>query len=217
MKMKKTLEELLKPIKYVDEQILRQYTKIGKRINIDEGRKKYFVGMGLWFTHVFLSAAYGPQLIGFKAELIPRILLNIQDFSYNLNGIIGIIEDEVDSETRAINPFINFHKKFNSIVRLPTFAAGVGLIGKFGTDLFNYIMNGEPIDSHRYNYLMYGVGLLSLASSMYIKETNPKLLQKEPLWKKAYGWLKEKASSLVPQPLPQPVPVKAYSTLEDYL
>ena len=172
--------------------------------------------MGLWVIHVEISRVIGNQLFG-AAEQTVRILLNAPDMAYNIFGAVGIIRDETTSETKAVNPIMDLYMKFNSVVRLPIFTAGVGLVGKSGIDLFNHVTNGKPIDSNGYNCLMYGIGLLSLASSMYIKNTDPKLLQKEPLWKKTYNWCKENAGSLIPHPLPQPVPVRAYSTLEDYI
>ena len=42
----------------------------------------------------------------------------------------------------------------------------------------NYFKNGEPINQGSFDCLIGETGLLSLASSMYIKETDPKLLEK---------------------------------------
>ncbi len=41
-----TLDEILKPVKWVDEQVLRQYTKVGKRI---PDKSLYKVTTGLHF------------------------------------------------------------------------------------------------------------------------------------------------------------------------
>ena len=210
------LESLLEPVKLADEQLLRQYTKVSKKFNLYEGRKKYFVGMGLWIAQTFMCSAAGDQLIG-DAEFPARMLLTIPDGTCNLYGVVFGIEDESTSETISIDPLTNLYRKFNSVVRLPTFTAGVGLVGKFGADLFNYLTNGEPIDSNSYNCMIYGIGLLSLASSMYIKGTDPKLLDKEPVWKRAYEWVREKINFLVPQPVPQPIPFQAHSTLDNYV
>ncbi len=211
-----SLDDLLKPAKWADEQILRQYTKIGKKFHLDSGRKRYLVGLGLWLTHAALCSATGYQLFG-AAEQPIRISLNVLDFGYNLNGATGLIRDETASETKTIDPIKYLYQTFNSIERLPAFVAGVGLVGKYGIDLFNYVINGEPVDSNSYNCLGYGFGLLSLASSMYIKEIDPKLLNKAPFWKTAYNWAKEKVSSLTPQPLPQPAPLQSSTTLENYV
>jgi len=49
------LESLLKPVKWADEQILRQYTEWGKKFNLDEGRKRYWTGLGLNLTFHFFN------------------------------------------------------------------------------------------------------------------------------------------------------------------
>ena len=77
--------------------------------------------------------------------------------------------------------------------------------------MYHNLTQGESLDSEDYFCLTYGLGLISLSSSMYIKEMDPKLLDKAPFWKTAYNWAKEKISSLAPQPAP------TYSALEDYL
>ena len=69
-----------------------------------------------------------------------------------------------------------------------------------------------------------GLGQLGVASSMYLKARNPKLLQKETFREKAYklakaklGELKEKAKDWIPKPSPFPRPAMAYQTLENYV
>ena len=213
-----SLESLLGPAKWIDEQVLRRYTKVGRRFKLDYGRMKYFVGLSLWSIHSAFSIVAGYQVIG-DAEQLVRIISNIPDFSYNINGAIGIFKDEIISETRTKDPVKYIYQQINLIERLPILAAGVGLVGKSGINLFNYILNGEPVDSNNYDCLTYGVGLLSLASSMYIKEMDPKLLQKQPSKVKAFfKGLYEKAKGLVPSPNPTPEPAiaGAFSGLEDY-
>ena len=61
--------------------------------------------------------------------------------------------------------------------------------------------------------VIVGIAFASLASSMYLKDSDPKLLQKRPFWEKVYEWLKEKTSLIVPSPQP----VHAYSPLETSL
>ena len=79
------------------------------------------------------------------------------------------------------------------------------LLAKTTLDV-NSIKNKTPLGADSYYALYGGLGHLSLASSMYLKETNPKLLERVPLWKRAYESLKEKIVSLAPSPVPIPVP-----------
>jgi hypothetical protein len=95
-------------------------------------------------------------------------------------------------------------------VRLPTFLFGAGLIGKFGVDVINSIKNKTPIGADSYYALLDGIGHLSLASSMYLKETNPKILDRVPLWKRAYESVKQGIKSLAPSPVPAPAPTFSF-------
>jgi len=212
-----SLESMLKPAKWLDERVLTQYTKIGKKYNLDKGKKKYVVGVGLWFNHVGLSMLSGIPLIS-GYEVIPRVILNSPDFGLNVTGILVGLNDHDISETKVSNsPMIDFFLKYNSIVRLPIFLAGAGLVTKFGVDVASSLIQGSPMDGDSVHYFAYGTGLLSLASSMYIKDTDPKLLDKDPFWKQGYNWLKEKASSLNPKPIPQPTPIQTNTTLDNYV
>ena len=203
------LEKLLKPIKYLDENvILRQYTKLGKKININEGKRKY------WIANILNPGIYAP-LVGFTNShfklssllALPTIALTSwNDQFYNAKGIIGRLkEEDKTSDSVALDPLKERYRKYNSYARLPTFLFGAGLIGKFGVDLVKSIQDQTPLEPTSLYCLADGIGHLSLASSMYLKETDPKLLDKEPLWKKALNYIQEKASMLGPQPVPVPV------------
>lgn len=200
------LESLLKPIRYLDEDvILRQYTKIGQKININEGKKKYQIGLFLWTGYAGLTTLTNIKLFGATFELSSYLLSGYNDGVYNIQGVSNQYEEEEGSESIVIDKEKNFRSKYNSCVRLPTFLFGIGLIGKFGVDLVNSIRNKTSVSPESCYALLSGLGQLSLASSMYLKETNPKLLEKVPLWKRTYESLKEKISSLVPSPIPSPL------------
>lgn len=208
------LETLLKPIKYLDENvILRQYTKLGKKINIDKGKKKYVIGLGLDFgIYVWFGGPANRELFGSKFDWGDFFILGLNESMYNLMGLIGFKESN-SSDSIALDPQKEHHKKYNLKVRLPTFLFGAGLIGKFGVDLVTSIKNKTPLDAISYNFLLDGIGHLSLASSMYLKETDPKLLDKAPLWKKALDYIQEKASLIGQQPVP--VPITNYQIVEN--
>jgi hypothetical protein len=211
------LETLLKPVKYLDENIiLRQYTKLGKRINIDVGKRKYriasllnpgilFFSSGLTNSHKNL---FGPFFLPTLA------LLDWGDQSYNVKGLYGKFkEEDKTSDSIALDPLKEKYRKYNSIVRLPTFLLGLGLIGKFGIDAVNSIKNRTALEPTSWYCLQDGIGHLSVASSMYLKETDPKILDKVPLWKQALEYVKEKASLIGQQPVP--VPVTNYQIAEN--
>jgi|TARA_B100001971_G_C18178183_1_gene531143 hypothetical protein len=62
------------------------------------------------------------------------------------------------------------------------FISGIGFSGKGVFDLYNYFANndssslGEGLED-----LSFGVSLFSNASAWYIRDSNPKLLDKKPL------------------------------------
>jgi len=208
------LETLLKPIKYLDENIiLRQYTKLAQKVNIDKGRKKYWIGEGLWASYIALSTRPNMELFGKNFDLGSYFAIAFNDGVYNFRGISGRFNETGSSEENILDPMEQFHKKYNSVVRLPTFLFGAGLVGKFGIDLINSITEKKQIEPTSWYCLIDGIGHLSLAASMYLKDTNPKLLDKVPLWKKALGYVKEKVSSF--NPIQQPIPVPAFKMSEN--
>ena len=60
--------------------------------------------------------------------------------------------------------------------------------------------------------LKIATGILGLSSSLYIKSSDPRLLDKEPFWKTVYSWAKDKVVEYL-QPAPEPtfVPIPARS------
>ena len=74
----------------------------------------------------------------------------------------------------------NFYEKYNRTIRLPVFLTGVGFLGKSIYDVANYVMTGEPLTSETAMNATTGFGFLSLASSMYLKDQDPKSLEKNP-------------------------------------
>jgi|WetSurMetagenome_2_1015567.scaffolds.fasta_scaffold631224_1 hypothetical protein len=201
------LETLLKPIKYLDENvILRQYTKLGKKINIDKGKRKYNLGHALWLTYAGLCGfGEGDVKLFDKNFAIGYILFSgANDGFYNVHGSIFGDRESVSSDTIALDPIKQKHKKYNSFVRLPTFLFGFGLVAKFGIDAIKSIQTKTTIEPKSWYCLMEGIGQLSLASSMYLKETDTKLLDKVPLGKQALNYIKEKINSLNPVPVPVP-------------
>jgi hypothetical protein len=173
------LELLLKPIIWLDQNVLKQYTKLGQKININEGKKKYQIGLSLWAAYAGLTVPTTLKLFNDAFCISSNLLFSCIDGFYNVLGMAGNFKDEEHSESTAVNSGKHFFSEYNTCVRIPTFVFGVGLIGKFGIDLINNIKNKTPFSYESYSALLSGIGHLSLASSIYLKETNPKLLEKE--------------------------------------
>ncbi len=217
--MKKTLEELIKPIKYVDEQVLRQYTKLAKKV---EARRisKYKLASYLNITAAgfsipasilgFLSAisskrsAYGGggALCVFTNMIYATGINKEMERAEKLEMVYGVKDSCIESLRWC-----------DRVLRLPMLLTGIYFLGDGIIDIYRSLKGGNIAINDAITQSSYLLNILLYASAQYIRDTDPKLLQKEPLWKKAYNWCKEKAGSLVPQP----VPVRAYSTLEDYI
>ncbi|MDP3987347.1 MAG: hypothetical protein Q8P81_03940, partial [Nanoarchaeota archaeon] len=96
-------------------------------------------------------------------------------------------------------------------------------------DTYNYFANGESIPNEDFGLASLGLSNLGLSFSMYLKDRDPKLLDKQPAWRRKFESAKKKTGELsdrlrdwVPQPQPElaPIPIR-YATqtkeLEDYV
>ncbi len=211
-----SLEELLKPVKWIDSQVVKGYTKVGERFHLGEGKNKYVVCVFFNLTYSTITKGVAQRLgleLWYKCSTVG---IGIVDALYNWYGTITRNTDHQIDGTKTINPVMQQFQRHNSIMRLPTLLSGVGLIAKSGMDLYYSIKEGTPLSEHSYDYFQWGLGQLALASSMYFKAMDPKLLNKskQPFWQRVYSSLKEKVGSLAPQPAPVPVPVATYSTID---
>lgn len=190
----------------LDEQVLRQYTKIAKKWE-DNGRNIYHLSSAVGIPAIPLLVNGGNELFGENVGFWILASLYLWDITYNAHGLMGEVrEQDTTDGAVSLNLSIEFYKKVNRYVRLPTFLSGAVSVGISTYGFINYFVNGGPFDNTTWESLTFGAGLLGLASSMYIKDRNPKLLDKEPFLKTAYNWFKEKFDFLTPQPAPQPAP-----------
>ena len=186
------LESLLKPIKNFDEYLLKLYTKLGKKWE-DKGRDI----KGLTLP---LSGA------GLALSLIPYNIVPLYPIYCATDSIRSLIEkdQEVISDTDAIDRGLYFFRKLHKNTRVYAFALGAGFTLKGLYDLYDFFVNKNNSQTEGiYDSLRLGLSLLSIASSIYLKDRNPKLLDKEP-------FVKEK-KVLSPQLLSVP---QKYSKLE---
>lgn len=199
-----SLEKLLGPAKWLDEQVLRQYTKISKNIP-DKKLYKMCIPLSLAGTlgaitgaSVFfdMKSIYG-ALIGFPSGYVCQA-----DVSWSRKGLSGRLEEYSDSMSLDFKHELN--KKLVRGVRLPTFLAGTAFLGVL---FYNALTNSDIATKEIVSCAAAGLGNLAFASSMYLKDRDPKLLQKQPFWKKAYDALKDKVKALAPQPAPVPIPI----------
>jgi len=198
----KFLNTLLAPVKAVDERILKGYTEVSQKIP-DDKLYKITTGLtlsslplqGIFYCNVFMNN----PLARVSSIMGNAVLFNGENLAIDMCGLTGQLEkDNVSNEVVSENPAIDFLFETTRLTRLPLFIAGVSLLGKSVYDVGNWIFNGEPLTSETLNYAGGGFGYLSLASSMYLKDRNPKLLQKKPLWKSALEYAKDKTRIKIP-------------------
>lgn len=213
-----SLEALLQPAKWVDKNVQKQFTRLGKKIPEEH---LYKITMGAQWVGKIGTATWGPYL-GISPGIsgfVSGFALDSPDFLYNVAGLQGRIQKDSDGETISIDPTLDFCERYNKAIRLPVFLTSVGFLGKVAYDVANYFTNGEPLTSDTAMNTITSFGFFSLVASMYLKDQDPKSLEKQPSKVKAFfKGLYEKAKGLVPSPnpTPQPVPIGAFQTLENY-
>ena len=210
------LEFLLKPLKVLDEWILRQYSKPVKKWE-DKGHSRYKLAfpLNMLATSSLLTIA---GVGGLSTNFISLYKWpNGLNFALSFWGLIYGNTPEVKNNGDSFsieNPAIYLFNKFGKAIRTPELITGISLTGKGAYDLYNSLSNNDGSLSEGVSNLSWGVSLFSNASAWYIRDSDPKLLDKAPFWKTAYDKVKEKVKSLVPSP--EPIPQPAFS-MENYL
>jgi len=210
-----TLEDFLKPVKFVDEQVLRQYTKLAKRWE-DKGRSRYELAsfFSLSSLATFAYVGHDKKIEGNLQDIIPFFYTPIFAADFWVNVLEPILKKEtsLDGTNIMSHPVLEIYKKVPNLVRLPSLIAGLSFMGKGTFELVDYFQSKNPESlNNGIESIVLGYSFTSLASSIYIKDYDPKLLDKKSVWEKVYDWGKEKISS------PEPIPVEEYSTIENKL
>jgi len=203
IKMSKNLETLAKPFKYVDGQILRQYSKLTKKWE-DRGHSRYSLSM-------IPSIIGGSIVISLSSLSNPLVALlggldlgkNYVGFFFGESAERGYEQNE--ERIQINNPIGYAITKLHRMARTPMFLTGAFFTGKGILDFYDYFVNRNDVSlMEGFKNLSFGVSNLGFSSSMYIRDSDPKLLDKAPFWKTAYDWATDKIKPLVPQP--QPIP-----------
>ena len=214
---------ILKPIKAMDEEVLRQYSKVAKNWE-GKGRNIYHLANVFRFSGVVGSTGsliIYPQIFPINAA---RGFLQGGDIGINTgNLMLGDKNSVSNGATTKENPLIENLNKIQKLIRLPSFVGGVGFMGKGAYEIASSIKTGDYSQMNEALFdLSFGYSLFGHASSIYLKDRDPKLLDKVPFWKKAKDKLVDKVKSIDWNPSPQPdaipVPFENYSrNIENYL
>lgn len=213
-KLKEQFNDVIAPIKYLDGKIARSYTKLTKKWE-DKGHNKYSLAFAalapVWLT----ENLYGINPI----TTFPLSLIKGYDSVMNITGLMfgshpkGYKENGDKLIVDNLPAF--YAEKFKKFLRLPFLTYGTILFINSGINLYTSISNGDL--NEIINNFAQAYSCLGISSSIYIQNSDPKLLEKQPMWKdaldlakKGYEGLADKVGGL----LPQPVPANNYS-LED--
>lgn len=229
-----SLEFIINAVEWADKQVQKQYTKLGQHIP-----DKYYnyvvcaLSIGSVYAPGHISI-YAPEGIdGTHGIVLSKLmLLSLPDYSLSFNNLVDgknpktiktIITEEAtvadpDSDTEY-NPYKiiinNALTQIVKFVRLPVLALGLGyLVDSIYSELSSRYYGGQ-ISSDTALGLQLSLGYLALASSMYLKDQDPKLLNKEPnkiitFLQSVYSRINSALDAPLPIPqAPQPAPETA--------
>ncbi len=204
--------EIRKIFDALDEQLMKYHTKIAGTWE-KKGHSKYTLS-------TLLSAS--------SALTTPALLVRYTDRNSIIygaySGITGVFycdhwkdnhnkkNDDYDilDEEKAESLDESNKKQIRKFFRFPLFISGLFHIGKGAVELTSSYFNGDGQTMREGTIDMAGgYGLISLSSALYIKDTDPKILEKstvlEKLLENANECIKESIDSILPQPELKPV------------
>lgn len=200
-----SLESLLAPAKWLDTQVMKQYTKLGQHI---PERQLYKITTGLYV----LGLAGGCQIIpgrsvhSFVWPVFYGMVAGSDDLGLNIDGLRGKLPRYVCDRTKSIDSLNLSRLEFTRIMRLPLFIGGIAAISKVAYDTIDLLADDTMMQYNPYRLAFAGIGFLCSASSMYLKDQDPKLLDKQQ--SKLKGWatrLYDKAKEAFTSPSPIPI------------
>ncbi len=178
------LEDLLFPLKWTDEQILRQYTKIalwweeqGKNVN-KLALYCNITSAGSMFN-LFPLYSLAQSYPEFEFNIFsPEIFIGLFLGNIHANDLfytIRLLKDYKQKNGSSALDLRNFKdQQIQSAVRFPLISLGCYLVYSTMNEIFN---QGPMIATA--TYATATIWSLGLASSMYLKDTDPKELKRE--------------------------------------
>ena len=175
-----SLESLLKPLQWADQQVLRSYTKQAENWE-EKGRSKYSL------AHLYnLTATAANMTFMLQADLYLVMgtgLLALQSLDFARNVHEPQYQSDITYTALIKAPLgMEATKKVSAAARLPMLVTGAALMIKGLAQFVDYIQTKNPESVTNALYLCsFGYALIGTASSMYVKDSDPKLLEKKPL------------------------------------
>jgi hypothetical protein len=195
------LETLLKVWNWGDEQVLRQHTKLVNKWE-EKGKNRRRLAAHLLTSSV---ATYLVNLT-MKDQLWGGLFMP-QFATYHTIEVHSADSDEITEGARAVRYEECILPPLIRAWRLPLFVAGTAALAHGAYKTIDGGVTGDYQELHQgIEGIFFGYALLSTAAASYVLDSDPKLLDKEPFWKKAYNSVKERIQGVLPSPAPLPAP-----------
>lgn len=208
----KGLEKITNVYNAADNEVRRWFTKRSQEIS-DKVMSKILFPLSLLGTAgafggviTAIHSITGNEYLAFLGN-VGAIFLTFPENIYNGSLLTGKKElNQAYKESEVVDE-LSLTNDINRPMRFPILIAGIATTGYLGYKAFDTFINGNS-NAFSEEEIRFAGGCLSLATSMYLKDTDPKLLEKDSAWKRGYKTIKEKMKSYLPQPTPIPVPAK---------
>ncbi len=220
MSLESIVESVLAPFKYIDEQILRQYTKLTlwaedkKKVSrfkvagfIQLGNCAYQLVLAHQITNTTdttLNNNEVPLYISVAASLISSLW--VHDVGHTFYNLLKSDSNKQTTEI-TVDKYNYFSQKIQRTFRLPIIALESYFLYLFGSEIIHGNLNQEGMESFR----DVSIYLVSLASCMYIKDADQKILNKVPYWKRVFNHVSEVFST---KPEPVKIPARQHYQIE---
>ncbi len=204
---------------HIDEEVHRYYERIVKRWE-EDGHERKTLSFGVW------AASTGAALLTPSSEdpmtrltvatyylpFLPTLLGNVYIQANNFFGQSHDGTRHIDGKKSIEDPFIYRAWKFARGQRLAILAVGCASLIGGGIQVLNGLQEGDThvLDIGRH-ICKCGVLCVSTASSIYLVDKEPALLDRAPAWKR---WLNAVKNAITPKPTPVPIPVQNYRATE---
>ncbi len=219
-----SLESLIAPFKWADEQVLRQYTKLTLAWE-EKGHSRYslalIAGSGLLLSYGLIDNPWrephkmnsSPSMsdVALRTLFLVHSMVGVWDFADSCEDVFSQKKRRAREISNAIAlPSKDFgERQLHRLLRLPGLVLAGYSVYEFMTRISHHDMNfGDSL-----MYLGLTLFFAGPASSFYIKDADPKILGRAPAWKRAYDFTREKLGTLKDRLIPEPeqVPIQTYS------
>ena len=222
-KLKKYIDDFIVPVKYIDGKIARSYKKIGDKLEKGGVKREYVCtllnlgSLGFINLHAILNQVPDSKIaekfrsnpleysisFGIAVSYLGSIY---HDLAYNFNLLTNKRLNYILNNSIVEDKFNYFSKKIQKVTRMPFLYLGLHSF---------YDFMAQIPDNFYGEALSCATIFTALASSMYLKDNDPKLLEKQPMWKDALDLAKKGYEKLLPQLAPQPI--QSNYSLEDQI